>query len=219
MKTPKLDITIIGLGTFGFTLAVHLSKKGHSILAIDMDEKKIKLIRDLVDIAIQADITDEEVLKKLELDKFDIIIFAMSSALESIILAVTYLRKMNVKRIIGKANTQIKKEILLKIGVDEVILPEISTAMLLAERIDNPRILDKFRIDDQNFLIEISVPKKFEGRSLGELDLRRKYGINVLMIKKKESAEIITSPELRFFTGDVLVVVGEEGVVKKVFSD
>lgn len=215
----KEDIAVIGLGTFGFELAVQLSKLGHGVLVIDTDEKKINAIKDEVSVAVQADVTDEDVLRKLEIEKFDKVIFGMSNALESIILSIAHMKKMRVKYIIGKANTRIKKEILLKIGADEVILPEISTAQRLAERISTPSILEKFEIDAATSLIEIKVPGKFHQKTLKELDLRKKYGITVILRRHGASTEVISRPDIKLEKDDIVFVLGDETVVKKVFVD
>ena len=213
----KNDIAVIGLGTFGYELAIQLKKRGHGVLAVDIDMKKVNAIKDKVDVAVQADITDEEVLKKLKLNDFHTIIFGMSSALESIILAVTHMRKMNVNYIIGKANTRLKEEILKKIGVDEVVLPEISTAIRLAEKIANPNVLEKFKIDEHNSLIEVVLPDKFAGKSLRDLDFRKKYNINVIMYKRGNDTQMIIDPEIVFEKDDILVIVGKEEQIKKLF--
>jgi len=213
----KKDIAIIGLGTFGFELAVQLTKYGFNILAIDIDEKKVNNIRDFVSVAVQADITDEDVLRQLEIDKFDIIIFGMSSALESIILAITHLKKLQAKHIIGKANTRIKKDILLKIGADEVILPEIETAKNLAEKITNPSILEKINIDDENTIMEVTVPEKFIGKTLKELDLRKKYKLNVILRKVDEKMQTVINPNEAFKKNEIILVVGNENYIKKLF--
>ena len=213
----KKDIAIIGLGTFGFELAVQLSQKGNSVLAIDIDEKKVNNIRDFVSVAVQADITDEDVLRQLEMDKFDMVVFGMSSALESIILAITYLKKMGAKYIIGKANTRIKKDILLKIGADEVILPEIGIAKQLAEKIANPSILEKITIDDDNTIMEVTIPKKFIGKSLKDLDLRKKHNINVVLKKSGNHTQTTINPDELLKENEIVLVIGKEEVITKVF--
>ncbi len=219
-KTKKyLDIAVIGLGTFGYELAVQLSEHGHDVLAIDKDMEKVNHIKNHVTEAVQADITDIDVLKKLEIDKFDEVIFGMSSALESIILSITLMKKLHVKHIIGKANTFIQKEVLLKIGANEVILPEISTAGRLAERISNPNIMEKFEIDSGQFLIEVKVPKKFDNKNLKELELRKKYGINIIMKKNNGKMEIISNPSTRLMYNDIILVVGDEKKVHDIFNE
>ena len=213
----KYDIAIIGLGTFGFELAIRLAKEGHGILAIDIDEKKINAIKDFVPVAVQADVTDKDVLEKLEIDKFDKVIFGMSSALETIILSITLMKKMKVKYIIGKANTYIKKEILLKIGADKVVLPEISTAIRLAEKISHPTILEKYELDAHNSLLEVEIPNKFIGKTLSQLDLRRKHGINVVMKKDNTKTEVISNPNIEFKKGDIVFVIGSVPVIENIF--
>jgi len=214
----KKDIAIIGLGTFGYELAIQLTEYGHHILAIDIDEKKVNNIKDYVDVAVQADISDVEVLKQLEIYQFDIVIFAMSGNLEPIILAITYLKKMKAHKIIGKANTRIKKEILLKIGADEVILPEISIAKQLAEKLSHPSFIDKIKIDKEISLWEVEIPENFTGKSLKQLDLRRKYNLNVIMKKNNSHTKINIDPDEPFVKGEIVIVIGDEKNIKKVFK-
>jgi len=215
----KYDIAIIGLGTFGFELAVRLAQEGHGILAIDIDEKKINAIKDFVPVAVQADVTDKDVLEKLEINNFDKVIFGMSNALETIILSITIMKKMKVNYIIGKANTYIKKEILLKIGADKVVLPEISTAIRLAEKISHPTILERYELDKNNSLLEVEIPSKFIGKTLSELDLRRKHGINVVMKKDDTKTEVISNPNVEFKKGDIVFVIGSVNVIENLFTN
>jgi len=219
MKLKKNDIAVIGLGTFGYELAVQLEKRGHSVMAIDIDKDKINHIKDFVSLAIQADVTDEDVLRKIEIDKFDTVVFGMSSALESLILSITLMNKLHVKHIIGKANTQIQKEVLLKIGAHEVILPEIATAIRLADRITNPNILEKFELDAEQSLVEMVVPKKFFGKSLKELDVRKNFKVNVIMKQNEGKMEMITNADEKFREGDIIFVVGKDKDIQKNFSD
>ncbi len=211
----KKDIAVIGLGTFGYELAIQLAQNGHHILTIDIDERKINQIKDEVDVALTADITDPDVLKKVQINQFDYVIMAMSSDLASIILSIVQMKKMKVPYIIGKANTHIQKEVLLKIGADEVILPEISTAIRLADKITHPDMIEKFVINEDNTLVEIVVPKKFHGKTLKELDLRKKYGINVIMISRNDKTEVVTKPDIVFQNGDKIFVIGSEKQIKK----
>ncbi len=211
----KKDIAVIGLGTFGYELAMQLAKNGHHVLVVDKDEKKVNQIKDDVDIAIVADITDPDVLKKIQITTFDSVILSMSSNLESSILSIVHMKKMNVPYIIGKANTHIQQEILLKIGADEVILPEVSTAIQLAEKITHPNILEEFVVNDDTLLMEVLIPERFQGKTLKELDLRRKYGLNIIMYSRGGKTEVISSPDFAFEKGDIIFVIGKESVIKK----
>ena len=205
----KKNIAVIGLGTFGHELAVQLSRRGHRVLAVDTDMKKVNDIKDEVYIAVQADITDPDVLQKLDITSFDEVVLAMSH-LEAVILAATHMKKMGVKHITGKANTYIQKEIFEKIGIDRIILPEIDAANELAEKITYPEIIEKVKMDNRHLLLEIKVPSHFVGKSLLDLDLRKKYGVNALMLTRNGKTGLITSPAMKFEEGDTVLLMGDE---------
>jgi trk system potassium uptake protein TrkA len=211
------DIAVIGLGTFGFELALQLAKNGHHVMAIDTDESKINQIKDNVEVALMADITDPDVLEKIQIDKFDMVVLGMSSNLESIILSIVYMKKMQVPNITVKANNHIQKEVLLKIGADEVILPEVSTAIELADKITHPDMLEKFSLEGDNALMEVMVPEKFYGKSLKDLELRKRHGVNVIMLSRNGKTEVISHPNIKFQEGDAVFVIGKESEIKKTF--
>ncbi len=219
MKNITKDIAVIGLGTFGYEVAVQLHNSGHYVLAIDKNNEIINQIKDKVTIAVQADVTNEDVLKKLDIDKFNKVILGMSNSLETLILAVTYLKKLNTKCIIAKANTLIQKEILLKVGADEVIQPEIAMAKMLVRKISYPYVLESLTVDSNNSLIEISVPEKFSGKTLRELDLRNKYGIIVILKSEKNRYKIVTNPDTTLFQAEKIFVAGEEQKILSVFGE
>ena len=218
MKTPNKDIAVIGLGTFGYELAVALEKAGNNVLAIDKKMDVITHIKDKVTIAVQADVTDESVLKKLDIYKFDKVILGMSNSLETLILTITYLKNLDTKHIIAKVNTHIQKEILLKIGADEVIQPEVTMADILVKKLSYPNILESINVDANNSLVEIKVPKRMEGKSLNQLNLREKYGILVFLQKNGDKYDIITNPNLSFKENDIIFVAGEESKIIEVFK-
>ncbi len=214
----KKDILVVGLGTFGFEAAIKLNEMGHHVMAIDLDMKKVNEIKERVEVALQADVTDPDVLRKIDIGRFDEIILGMSSSLEAIILAITHMKKIGVQHITGKANTRIQKEILLKIGADRIILPEIESADRLAEQITHPHIMEKLTVDKENILMEIKIPSSMTGKSLRQLDLRNRYGINVIMLTRNGKSRIIADPDTVFLDGDMLLVVGDETQIKKVFD-
>ena len=153
-----------------------------------------------------------------EIKDFDSIILGMGSKLENLILCLTYLKKLGAKKIIAKANSLIQAEILEKIGADEIVLPEKEVAEKLANKLSNPDITELLSIDDNLKLIEVKVPEKFSGKTLMELDLRKKYNITALMIKKNGKTKLITNPQLKFEAGDEVIVAGEVGKIQKAFS-
>ncbi len=219
MKHNNKEIAVIGLGTFGYEVATKLYESGHSVLAVDKNAEIINKIKDKVTIAVQADVTDEEILKKLDFEKFNKVILGMSDSLETLILAVTHLKKLNINSIVVKANTHIQKEILLKVGADEVIQPEVTMAHMLVRKISYPYVLESLTVDSKNSLIEISVPEKFSGKTLRELDLRNKYGIIVILKSEKDRYHIVTNPDTILFQAEKIFVAGEETKILEVFNE
>lgn len=215
----KKDIAVIGLGIFGFEVAVRLQEKGHHVLAVDIDEEEIARIKDHVSAAVRANVTDENALKELDLTKFEIVILGLGKNFEQLILGITYLKKLSVQHLIARATTEIQQEILLRIGADEVVLPEKQSAVNLAERINYPNITAFLQLDKDVNLTEIKVDEKMAGKNLLELDLRRKFNVTAILMKKKDQQpKIITSPEETLQLDDSLVVIGRQEDIEKIFS-
>lgn len=213
------DIAVIGLGVFGYEVAVRLQEEGKNVLAMDLNEEIIRRIRDQVTGAVIANVIDEEMLAELEPAKFDKVILGLSSNFENMILGITYLKRLGAKYIIAKANSETQEEILLKIGADEVILPEKQAGQRLAERLARPNIADMLAIDEQIHLAEIKVTGRFAEKTLRDLDLRRRYNITALILRREgDKPRVITNPELRLEEGDHLVVLGDPGDIVKTFS-
>ncbi len=218
MKNLNKDIAVLGLGTFGYELAKDLFQAKLHVLAVDINPQLINKIKNDVTVAVQADVTDMEVLKKLDLNQFDKVILGMSNSLENLILTITYLKKINTKYIIAKANTEIQKEILLKIGANEVIQPEISIAKMLVKKIAYPFMIETLAVDSENVVVEVKVPNKFTNRSIRELNFRQKYGILILMKKSDSKYQIVTNPDERLSENDIIFVAGKETQIQKVFE-
>jgi trk system potassium uptake protein TrkA len=215
----KKNIAVFGLGTFGYELAVQLYKRGHHVLAVDKNTQKVNQIKDDVTESLVANTADEDVLKELDVHLFDKVVLGMSGDFENLILTVANLKKMNCKKIIAKAINQIQKEVLLKIGADEVILPEQEMAKRFAENISFPGIYDTVKVSDEIHLSNVRVPDKMIGKSIIELDLRNKYHINVLIVKRNDKTIVITSPNFILEKGDILYVAGNEKDITKVFGE
>ncbi len=214
----KKNIAVIGLGTFGKELALALSKAGHYVLAADKTMSRVNEIKDSVEVAIEADVTDPDVLDKINISEFDKVIIGTGN-LESSILAIVHMKKMGVKHMIVKANNRVQAEIFQKIGADRIVLPEIEAARDLAEKITHPQIIEKFKIDSENTLVEIKVPENFIGKTLIELDLRKKYNINAVMITREGKSQLITDPHMKFQKGDTVLLIGNESRIKKIMTN
>lgn len=215
----KQDIAVIGIGTFGEELALKTTEMGHNVLVVDVDEKKINEIKDKVSEAVIADATDIEVLNELKLNNFDLIVLAMSSNFESIVLTLTLLKKLGAEKVYVKANTDIQSEILLKIGADRVILTDKEAAHDLAIKISLPNIYEILEIDENINLVEIQIPPSMNGKTLRELDLRKKYNINAFIHKNANGkAHLITDASMQLHEGDILLVAGDKDKILEAFS-
>ena len=212
------DILVIGLGTFGYALAIKLYDNGNEVMAVDKDEHLVNQIKDNVTIALTADVTDSEVLERIDASKFDYIVLGTSSSLETAVLTLTHLQKLKAKNIIAKANTHLQKEVMLKLGADEVILAENAMAQRWANRITHPNIKEIFNLETNISMVNVKVPNYMAGKTLKELDLRNKHNISVFMRKVGEVSEIISNPNIKFNEGDELFVAGEEEDIFKIFG-
>jgi len=156
--------------------------------------------------------------ERIDPTKFDYIVLGTSSSLETAVLTLTHLQKLKVKNIIAKANTNLQKEVLVKLGADEVVLAENEIAQRLADRITHPNIQEIFSLDNNIALVSVKVPKRMAGKPLKELDLRNKHNISVFIRKVGEKSEIISNPNIKFNEGDELFVAGDEANIFKIFG-
>jgi trk system potassium uptake protein len=215
----KQDFLVIGLGIFGQEVAMQLHRKGKHVLGVDVDAQTIEKVKDHITGAMVANIADEDALRELDPAKFETVILGLGSNFENMILGIVHLKRLGAKHIIARANTEIQQQILLKIGADEVMLPEKQSADRLAERLARPNIAEMLAIDEDVQLAEIKVVARLAGRTLRDLDLRRKHNITALILKRNgEKPKIITDPELKLMDGDYLVVLGEQADIIKTFS-
>ena len=213
------DIVVIGLGVFGREIAIQLEKKGNHVLAVDLNLNEVDRIKDYVTGAVVADVTDEDALKELDISKFDLVILGIGSHFEQLVLGVTHLKRLNVQRIIARATSEIQQEILLKIGVDEVVLPEKQAAIHLSEKITVPNILECIALDENEELAEICIDKELAGKSLKDLNLRQRYNVTALLLKREGmESHLINSPEEKFMENDQVVVVGKKDNIQKIFA-
>jgi len=213
------DIVVVGLGVFGCEIAIQLEKKGNHVLAVDLNPDEVDRIKDYVTGAVVADVTDEDALKELEISKFDLVILGIGSNFEQLVLGATHLKRLKVKYIIARATTEIQKEILVRIGADEVILPEKQSAVHLAARISVPNILEYLELDEGINLTEIHVDHRLAGKTLVELNLRQKHHITALVLKRKgQQPKIISDPDIILMIDDCLVVFGRQDAIEHYFS-
>lgn len=213
---PK-QFAIIGLGNFGFYLASALFKKGHEVLGIDIVARKVQEIRDQVSRAVIADATDPQALRELELERTDAVVISIGSVLNSSILATLNVKDIGVRRVVAKAVSDAHGRILQKIGADEIYFPEKDLALTAAQRLDNPNVLDYLPFMEGYSIAELAPPRVFIGKSLIELDLINRFGIQVVAIRELVPENVVMIPTGRFVVkdSDVLVLLGPDHALAK----
>lgn len=210
------EFAVIGLGRFGMSVARHLSRQGASVLAIDVDEELVENVSGEVDVAIQADCTDERTLEELRLDTLGCVVIAIGAdSLEASILTTALMKQIGVPRIVSRAMTELHARILRSVGADEVVNPEEEMGRRLALRLAEPSILEQVELGE-NQLAEVESPEKFVGKNLVELDIRNKYSISVMAIQRGDKIIANPRPSEVIQSGDVLVVVGAVDCIRRV---
>lgn len=180
----KGSFAVIGLGRFGSTVAITLANKGAEVLAIDSDEELVEGMRDDVAYAVAMDATDIKAMRAQNIHEMDAVIVAIGSDFESLILITVSLMELKVKRIIARAMNKTQRIILEKLGVSEIVSPEVEVGISLAEKLLNPGMLTFMQLPDQYEIVEIQAPANIVGKRLDDLDLRRRYKINLITIKR-----------------------------------
>jgi len=213
-----MRVTVFGLGIFGRIVAKALYEYGHEVIAIDQRKELVQKVQEYTTQAVVANCTDRELIENLGLDAVDIAIITLGADIGASILLTLYLKEMNIKRIIVKAINEDHQKILKTVGATEVIFPEKDMALKLATSLDAPNVLDYLPLTKDYEVIEITAPTPFIGKSLGKLDLRKRYGIQVIAIRKAHSEELccLISPDHVIETGDILIILGRIEDIEKV---
>lgn len=215
-------VAVIGLGKFGSSVAKTISEKGAEVLAIDKDVKKIEDIKEKVAFAVAIDSREIDALRAQGIENVDIAVVCIREDFEANLLTAVNLKEIGVKRVIVRANTKTQKEILEKIGVDEVVLPDEEMGRRIAQKLLFPSLLDLIPLSPGHSIVRIESPKGFIGKRLFDLDLRKKYGINVIAVKKNNgetTIDNIPSPEYRIEKGDILVVITPNSSLERITKE
>lgn len=205
----KKQFAVIGMGRFGSSVAVTLSNLGYEVLAIDSSEQRTQEVANLVTHVVQADSTDEEALRSLGLQDFDVVVVAIGQDIQSSILTTILVKEIGVPRVVVKAQTELQGKVLRKVGADKVIYPERDMGQRVAHHLISSNIIDHIELSDDYSLVEIAASGQMIGRSLRQLDIRAKYGCNVMAIKNGDKMNIAPHAEDLIQLHDVLVVVGK----------
>ena len=199
---------VIGLGRFGTSVAKTLYSLGNDVLVIDKDEDLVQDISDSVTHAVQMDATDENGLRSLGLRNFDVAIVTIGDNIQSSVMVTLLVKELGVKYIVAKGNSDLHAKVLYKIGADRVILPEKDMGVRVAHNLVSSSILDYIELSPDYSIMEIEALNEWQDKSLRELRLRSKYGINVMAIKKGDEINLAPSADDLIDAKDVLVAIG-----------
>lgn len=218
----KKNFAVIGLGRFGGSICRELAEQGLEVLAIDSDEDRVNEFSMIASHAVVGDSTDETVLKSLGIRNFDHVIVAIGDDIQSSILTTLILKELGVSNITAKAQNDYHEKVLRKIGADQVVHPERDMGKRIANNISSSNVLDYLELSDEHSIVEIIANEKLDGNTIMGLDIRARYGLNIVAIKR--SNEIIVSPQAneRINLNDVLIVIATDEDInrfeKKVMS-
>lgn len=210
------EFAVIGLGQFGMAVAKSLASQGQAVLAIDNNMDHIEEIKDEVDAAVRADATDEDALYGLRLEQMSCVIIAIGAhSMESSILTTALLSQMGVPRIIARAVNQLHARILNAVGASEVVDPEQEMGFRLARRLSQPSIVEQLQLGNAT-LAEIEAPQAFIGHNLKDLDLRNRFRVSVLAIRRGDDVNVNPRATDEIETDDILVVIGRPSAISEV---
>jgi trk system potassium uptake protein TrkA len=210
------QFAIIGLGRFGSSIAKTLYQMGHDVLAIDNDPEEVQEISDYVTHAVQADATDEVTLNTLGIRNFDVAVVTIGTDIQSSIMITLLCKEMGVKYVLAKAQNEIHAKVLYRIGADKVVFPERDMGSRVAHNLVSSNILDYIELAPDYSLVEIVPNPEWEGKNLRQLNIRAKYGVNVIAIKR-EDGKVNVAPQAEDIVeqNDILVVIGNNDDIKR----
>ncbi|MBW4622908.1 MAG: TrkA family potassium uptake protein [Cyanosarcina radialis HA8281-LM2] len=210
LRHENRQFAVIGLGRFGRAVCGTLHQLGYEVLGIDADEKRVDqlLIDKIVSHAMQLDSTEPTALKEAGIFEFDTAIVAIGNYLDASVITTLNLKEAGVKHVVAKASSEVHVKLLKKVGADYVVFPEHDAGCNLARSLTKPSILDRFELDPENSIVELIVPEEFQGKTISELQLRNRYGLNLLAVSYDGKFQINPDPNNRFQKGSAMVVIG-----------
>ena len=207
---------VIGLGRFGKEVARQLHSMGCEVLAMDIKSELVQEIANDVTHAVVSDGQDKEVLKALGIREFDCAIIAIGDNLASSVLATMNMKELGVPYVVCKAHDDTHRRVLEKLGADRVLIPEQDQAVRLARSLSRPNVLDYIELSEDYGIVEIPAPKSWHEKSLKELNVRAKLGVNILAIRRGGKINVSPAADFSICQGDVMVVLGDTVALEKV---
>lgn len=211
------NILLIGLGRFGKHIALQLNKLGHEVMAVDSNEERVNEILPIVTNAQIGDSTNTEFLRSLGIGNFDVCIVTIGGNFQNSLETTSLLKELGAKLVVSRAERDVQEKFLLRNGADEVIYPEKQVANWAAIRYTADHIRDYIEVDEAHAIFEVEVPEGWIGKTVGELDIRRKYSINIMATKENGKINMAVSPETVLTDKITLLVLGAYKKLQKCF--
>ena len=211
------SVLLIGLGRFGKNIAIQLNKLGHDVLGVDHNEDRVNEAMDIVTDAQIGDSTNEEFLRSLGVNNFDICYVTISNDFQSSLETTYLLKELGASFVVARAERDGQERFLLRNGADRVVYPEKQIAKWAAIRYSSNHILDYIELDEKHSLYEVTVPESWVGKTILQLDIRRKYNITIIGLKKNDTMSFMIKPETVLTNDMSLLVLGEYKELQKCF--
>jgi len=215
-KMARKQFAILGAGRFGASMARTLASMGHDVLVVDHDEARINAIAEQVTHALIMDVTDEESIRQLGLSNFDVVVVSIGNDLQSSIMAVVLTKEAGAKTVIAKATDDLHAKILQKVGADKIVMPEKDMGARLAQKLVSNNVLDFIELSADYCFTDMQCPERWVGKNLRQLDLRGRYGANVVALCRESGRmDISPDPNQPLRHGDRLIMIAPKTVVEK----
>ena len=211
------SILLIGVNNFGTMIAKKLHELGHQVLAVDRDERRINAILPIVTDAEIGDSTNEAFLSSLGINNFDVCIVTIGSDFQSSLETTSLLKELGGNHVVSRADREVQAKFLLRNGADEVINPEKQVAEWAAIRFASNHILDYISLGDNHAIYEVSVPDEWIGETIGQIDIRKHYGINILAVRENGKMNLSITPETILSENMTMLVLGSRKAMQKCF--
>lgn len=210
------NFIVIGLGRFGSSVAVHLTKLGHEVMVVDSNAERVNALADIVTQAVIGNAADAAVVRSLGVRNFDAAIVSVGEHMESSVLTTVLLKEYGAPYIVAKARNELHGTVLEKVGADLIVFPEEEMGERIAKKLSNNAVLDMIEVSENCSIVEIEVPKKWIGKTVRELNVRAKHGINIIAVKSNQHITASVLPETVLTEQDVLIVIGDERKIDKI---
>lgn len=211
------SVLLIGLGRFGRHIAEQLNELDHEVMAVDIDEERVNAVLPYVTNAQIGDSTNEDFLRTLGVNDYDVCFVAIGDNFQSSLETTSLLKDLGAQYVVSRAARDVHAKFLLRNGADEIVYPEKQLAKWSAIKFTSEHIFDYIELDSEYAVFEVDVPYNWAGKSIGDLNIRKKHKINIMAIKRNGSLELAISPETRLTATDTLLVIGKYHDIQKCF--